>query len=118
MAKFRITYQDGSSKEINAELHQGCLCIKTTVDDGFEYYRRRVNCDPYDDDEPEYETKRRKKYSNDFKPYLNRALLLTDGKMQAAERLSKKNRFSDYAGWEKYFLRGGENEGGLYIEAI
>jgi len=116
--KFKITYADGTTKEANAELHQGVLCLPTNIPDGYEFYKRRTNPDPFDDDEPEYETKRRTKYRKDYKPFLNRSLLIKNGKLQAAEKVAKKNEFNDYRGWEEYFLRPGENPGGLKIEAI
>jgi hypothetical protein len=117
-SKFRITYKDGTTKEVNAALHAGYLCIPTFISDGFEYYKKRVNYDPWDDDEPEYETKRRTKYRNDYKPFLNRAALIADGKLKDAEKLAKQSTFAAYKGWEKYFLHVGENFGGSIIESL
>jgi hypothetical protein len=118
MKKYLITYPDGTTKECSAVLHQSFLCIETQVEAGWITYKKRTNPDPFDDDEPEYETAHRPKYRTEYKPLFNRAALVADGKMSAAETVVRKPCFADYRGWERYFLTVGENIGGAIITEI
>jgi len=115
MQKFLITYPDGTTKEVSAVLHQGVLCNPRSMPDGYEFYRKRTNPDSFDDDEPEYETKRRQKYKQVFIPIFNGRALDADGKLAQAVKMARKNSFADYRGWEKYFLSLGENIGRVTI---
>ena len=119
MKSYKITYSDNSFKTFNAIEHNGALCSQFLVADGFEFRKRRTNPDPFDDDEPEYETYKKAKYRTEYKPFLNRTALSTDGKMTELKKLVKKaTRFSEYLPYSFYFLRVGENLSGINIQPV
>lgn len=119
MKKYKINYPDGSAKEINAVLHKGFLCRQTVVQNGWRFVKKRTNYDPWDDDEPEYETKRVRNYDTEHIPFLNRAALEKAGRFGEAQRVAKTaQRFHQYKDLQPFFFTVGENACGIVIGEI
>ncbi len=121
--KFKSTNQDGTTTFVDAEIHNGYLCRKVYIPNGFVFVQKRVNDDPYDDDEPEYKKVKRQKFREVLFPLLSKKMLQQDGKIKEAIKfrtciIKTAKSYADFKEFKKYFLQVGENTDGQVIEKI